>query len=50
MRHPDPEPRWSLLPHARGRSRPFSLIYAPHRRLSAAARALIDMFTAGELA
>lgn len=31
-----------LLPQARGRSRPFSLIYAPHRRLSAASRALID--------
>jgi len=31
-----------VLPHLRGRSRPFSLIYAPHRRLSAASRALID--------
>lgn len=32
-----------LLPQLRGRSRPFSVIYAPHRRLSAASRALIDM-------
>ncbi|MCA1409371.1 LysR family transcriptional regulator [Ensifer sp. IC3342] len=31
-----------LLDHARGRSRPFSIIFAPHRRLSAATRALID--------
>lgn len=31
-----------VLPDMRGRSRPFSVIYAPHRRLSAAARALID--------
>ncbi len=31
-----------LLPDLRGRSRPFSLIYAPHRRMSAACRALID--------
>jgi DNA-binding transcriptional LysR family regulator len=31
-----------VLPQLRGRSRPFSLIYAPHRRLSAASRALID--------
>jgi DNA-binding transcriptional LysR family regulator len=30
-----------LLPAFRGRSRPFSVIYAPHRRLSAASRALI---------
>jgi DNA-binding transcriptional LysR family regulator len=36
-----------LLPHLRGRSRPFSLIYAPHRRQSAAARAMIDLLTAG---
>lgn len=34
-----------LLPQLRGRSRPFSLFYAPHRRLSAASRALIDMLT-----
>lgn len=33
-----------VLPQLRGRSRPFSLIYSPHRRLSAAARALIDAF------
>ncbi|MFC0708263.1 LysR family transcriptional regulator [Azorhizophilus paspali] len=32
-----------LLPHLGGRSRPFSLVYAPHRRLSAPARALIDL-------
>jgi DNA-binding transcriptional LysR family regulator len=31
-----------VLPALRGRSRPFSLIYAPHRRMSAACRALID--------
>ncbi|GGA83394.1 LysR family transcriptional regulator [Brucella endophytica] len=31
-----------LLPHARGRTRSFSLLFAPHRRLSAATRALID--------
>jgi DNA-binding transcriptional LysR family regulator len=31
-----------LLMDGRGRSRPFSLIFAPHRRLSAASRALID--------
>ncbi|WP_175874344.1 LysR family transcriptional regulator [Burkholderia sp. BCC0397] len=32
-----------VLPHLRGRTRPFSVIYAPHRRLSAASRNLIDM-------
>ncbi|PSH65248.1 LysR family transcriptional regulator [Phyllobacterium sophorae] len=31
-----------VLEYARGRSRPFSIIFAPHRRLSAATRALID--------
>jgi DNA-binding transcriptional LysR family regulator len=31
-----------VLAHARGRTRPFSLLYAPHRRLSAASRALIE--------
>lgn len=31
-----------LLPEFSGRSRPFSLIYPPHRHLSAATRALID--------
>jgi len=30
-----------VLAEARGRSRPFSVIYAPHRRLSSASRALI---------
>jgi len=35
-----------LLPQARGRTRPFSLIYAPHRRLSAASRGLIDSLVA----
>ncbi|GAB3395748.1 hypothetical protein GCM10027514_43760 [Azotobacter armeniacus] len=32
-----------LLPQLRGRTRPSSVIYAPHRRLSAASRALIDV-------
>ena len=32
-----------VLPQYRGRTRPFSVIYAPHRSLSAAARAMIDM-------
>jgi DNA-binding transcriptional LysR family regulator len=31
-----------VLPQLRGGSRPFSLIYAPHRRLSAACRALVE--------
>jgi len=31
-----------VLPGLRGRSRPFTLIYPPHRRMSAASRALID--------
>jgi len=31
-----------VLEGARGRTRPFSLIYVPHRRLSVATRALID--------
>lgn len=31
-----------VLPALRGRSRSFSLIYPPHRRMSAASRALID--------
>lgn len=30
-----------VLPQLRGRSRPFSVLYAPHRRMSAASRALI---------
>ena len=35
-----------VLPHLRGRSRPFSVIFAPHRRQSAAARAMIALLTA----
>ncbi len=35
-----------LLPENAGRSRPFSLIYSERRRLSAAARALLDTLTA----
>jgi DNA-binding transcriptional LysR family regulator len=31
-----------LLPQFSGRARPFSLVYAPHRYQSTAARALID--------
>ena len=31
-----------ILPGTSGRSKPFSLIYPQHRRLSAACRALID--------
>lgn len=31
-----------VLPETAGRTRPFSLVYPPHRRLSPAARALID--------
>ncbi|CAM5775161.1 transcriptional regulator [Labrys miyagiensis] len=31
-----------VLPLLRGRARPFSVIHAPHRRLSAATRAMID--------
>lgn len=31
-----------VLPQLRGRARPFSVIYAPHRHLSGAAKALID--------
>lgn len=34
-----------VLPQSRGRTRPFSLIYAPHRSLSPAARALIEVLT-----
>lgn len=33
-----------VLPQLRGRSRQFSVIYAPHRRQSAAARAMIELF------
>ncbi len=32
-----------MLPQLRGRSRPFSVIYAPHRRQSATARAMIEL-------
>lgn len=32
-----------VLPQLRGRSRPFSVIYAPHRRQSAAAMAMIEL-------
>lgn len=32
-----------VLPQLRGRSRPFSVVYAPHRRQSAAARAMIEL-------
>jgi DNA-binding transcriptional LysR family regulator len=34
-----------VLEHAGGRSRPFSVIYPPHRQLSAASRMLIDFLT-----
>ncbi len=34
-----------VLPQTRGRHRRFSLIYAPHRRLSGATRALIDFLS-----
>jgi DNA-binding transcriptional LysR family regulator len=36
-----------VLPALRGRSRAFSLIYPPHRRMSAASRALIDALPSG---
>jgi DNA-binding transcriptional LysR family regulator len=35
-----------LLPQLKGRTRAFSVIYAPHRRLSAASRALIGVLAA----
>jgi DNA-binding transcriptional LysR family regulator len=34
-----------LLPDLRGRTRPFSVVYAPHRRQSGAIRAMIDILT-----
>lgn len=34
-----------VLPHLRGRSRPFSVNFAPHRRQSTATRAMIDLLT-----
>ncbi|MYM67973.1 LysR family transcriptional regulator [Pseudoduganella sp. FT55W] len=36
-----------VLPELSGRSKPFSLIYPPHRRMSAASRALIDCLPGG---
>lgn len=35
-----------VLPQLRGRTRPFSVVYAPHRRQSAATRAMIELLTA----
>lgn len=35
-----------ILPLSRGRSRPFSVLYAPHRSQSAATRALIELLAA----
>lgn len=37
-----------VLPQLRGRSRPFSVLFAPHRRQSAATRAMIDLLTLQE--
>ena len=37
-----------VLPHLRGRSRPFSVLFAPHRRQSAATRAMIGLLTRQE--
>jgi DNA-binding transcriptional LysR family regulator len=39
-----------LLPQLRGRTRPFSVVYSPHRRQSAAARAMIDLLTSQQAA
>ncbi len=39
-----------VLPQSSGRTKQFSLIYPPHRRLSAASRALIDSLTAATAA
>lgn len=36
-----------VLPPLRGRTRPFSVVYAPHRRQSAAARSVIEVLTGG---
>lgn len=36
-----------VLPHLRGRTRPFSVVYAPHRRQSGATRAMIEVLTSG---
>lgn len=38
-----------VLPQLRGRSRPFSVVYAPHRRQSAAARAMIELLTSNKV-
>lgn len=39
-----------VLPELRGRSRPFSVLYAPHQRRSAVSKALIDsLVTAAEM-
>lgn len=38
-----------VLPGLRGRTRPFSVVYAPHRRQSAAARAMIEVLTSTPL-
>ncbi|MCU6194184.1 LysR family transcriptional regulator [Enterobacter sichuanensis] len=37
-----------VLPQLRGQSRPFSVLFAPHRRQSAATRAMIDLLTRQE--
>jgi DNA-binding transcriptional LysR family regulator len=37
-----------VLPHLRGRTRPFSVLFAPHRRQSVATRAMIDLLTLQE--
>ena len=37
-----------VLPELRGRSRPFSVLFAPHRRQSAATRAMIDLLARQE--
>lgn len=39
-----------VLPALRGRTRPFSVIYAPHRLQSAATRAMIDVLVAARQA
>lgn len=36
-----------VLPHLRGRTRPFSVVYPPHRRQSGATRAMINILTGG---
>jgi DNA-binding transcriptional LysR family regulator len=39
----------AVLPQLRGRSRPVSVIYAPHRRQSAAARVIIELLVGNTL-